>query len=210
MIFESRSPASFSGKRAFACGSPACALQCSHLASASGSKCEEETRTEIITGPAVIIGVGRRSVNATRPLPWWEPPHLCGGRSASALRENSLASIMRFSAGAATCIRARLQSAAGKRRNHLQTGAVSRPGKTHTNEGTASAVPKSSNLGSAPEVRSSCKSAIDESYSGPEGHKVRFVAAQLKPCPSSVRLCAAWKAAEETTLAVSRIYSAAS
>jgi hypothetical protein len=34
---------------------------------------------------------------------WWEPPHLCGGRSASALRENSLYSIMRFSAGETTC-----------------------------------------------------------------------------------------------------------
>jgi hypothetical protein len=39
-------------------------LHCSHLASASGSKCEEETRTEIITGPAVIIGASGKSVNA--------------------------------------------------------------------------------------------------------------------------------------------------
>jgi hypothetical protein len=29
-------------------------------------------------------------------------PHLCGGRSASALRENNLESIMRFSAGQTT------------------------------------------------------------------------------------------------------------
>jgi hypothetical protein len=30
---------------------------------------------------------------------WWKPPHLCGGRSASALREGHSAPIMRFSAG---------------------------------------------------------------------------------------------------------------
>src|ERR1700689_5571140 len=35
----------------------------------------------------------------SRKLSWWEPPHLCGGRSALALREKVSTIITRFSAG---------------------------------------------------------------------------------------------------------------
>jgi hypothetical protein len=39
------------------------------------------------------------TIGQTRPNGWWEPPHLCGGRSALALRERVSTLITRFSAG---------------------------------------------------------------------------------------------------------------
>jgi hypothetical protein len=33
------------------------------------------------------------------PLKWWEPPYLCGGRGALALREKASNPATRFSAG---------------------------------------------------------------------------------------------------------------
>ena len=58
----------------------------------------------------------------------WEPPHSCGGRSASALRERISTLIMRFSAGAFRGSHTR-SLAGGSPRIHAGEGALQRSGE---------------------------------------------------------------------------------